>query len=44
VATGEGLLFVNSSGDLSLAINQGNFADTHGIEAGVAWTVELERQ
>ncbi|MEO0574094.1 MAG: SAM-dependent chlorinase/fluorinase [Pseudomonadota bacterium] len=44
VATGENLLFVNSSGDLSLAINQGNFADAYGIQAGVAWTIELERQ
>jgi len=41
VAVGENLLFVNSSGDMSLAINQGNFADTFGIGAGSDWTVEL---
>lgn len=44
VPIGENLLFVNSSGDLSLAINQGNFADAYGIKAGVAWTIELERK
>ncbi|MEL6870461.1 MAG: SAM-dependent chlorinase/fluorinase [Pseudomonadota bacterium] len=44
VAIGENLLFINSSGDLSLAVNQGNFADKYGISAGVAWTIELQRQ
>jgi len=41
VPVGENLLFINSSGDVSIAINQGNFADTHGIGAGPDWTVEL---
>ncbi len=43
VAVGENLLFMNSSGDLSAAINQGNFAQTFGIEAGVDWLVVIER-
>lgn len=44
VEVGENLLFINSSGDLSVAINQGNFAQKYFVEAGVGWTVTLERQ
>ncbi|MEL7312905.1 MAG: SAM-dependent chlorinase/fluorinase [Pseudomonadota bacterium] len=44
VEVGENLLFINSSGDLSVAINQGNFAEKYFIEAGVDWKVTLERQ
>lgn len=44
VPVGEDLLFINSSGDLALAINQGNFAETHGIGYGVNWTVRIERE
>lgn len=41
VPVGQNLLFINSSGDTSIAINQGNFAETYGIGAGPEWTVEL---
>lgn len=41
VPVGDNLLFINSSGDLSIAINQGNFAETHGIGSGSDWLIEL---
>ena len=44
VPVGENLLFINSSGDLSIAVNQGNFAEQYGIEVGSAWTVRLRRK
>lgn len=44
VPVGDTLLFINSSGDLALAINQGNFAATHDVGYGVSWTVRLERE
>jgi len=44
VELGDNLLFVNSSGNLSVAINQGNFAHTFGIDSGTSWTVEIEKQ
>lgn len=44
VALGENLLFVNSSGELSIAINQGNFAHTFNIASGEAWTIEIKKQ
>ncbi|MEL7538304.1 MAG: SAM-dependent chlorinase/fluorinase [Pseudomonadota bacterium] len=44
VSVGDNLLFVNSSGDLSVAINQGNFAKTHGIGYGSTWRVRIEKQ
>jgi len=37
------LLFVNSSGLMSVAINQGNFANTHNIQKGWDWTVEIKK-
>lgn len=43
VPVGDNLLFINSSGDLAIAINQGNFAESHGIGYGVNWTVRIER-
>lgn len=44
VAVGENLLFVDSSGNLSAAINQGNFADTHGVTGiGPQWQVTLRK-
>jgi hypothetical protein len=42
VPEGSNLLFMNSSGDLSIAINQGNFASAHGISSGVNWTIQLQ--
>jgi len=41
VPVGENLLFINSSGDTSIAINQGNFAEANGIGAGIDWTIEI---
>ena len=41
VPVGENLLFINSSGDTSIAINQGNFAESHGIGSGTDWTIEM---
>ncbi len=43
VPVGENLLFVNSSGDLSIAINQGNFAKAFGIEYGNDWHIEIKK-
>ena len=43
VAVGDNLLFVNSSGDLAVAINQGNFAKTYGIGYGPNWRVRIEK-
>jgi len=44
VPIGNTLLFVNSSGDLSLAINQGNFAHKFNIESGKDWSIEISKQ
>jgi len=44
VPEGSNLLFMNSSGALSAAINQGNFANTHNISSGIDWTVRLQRK
>ena len=44
VAVGDNLLFMNSSGALSIAINQGSFAATHDIGSGKEWTVEIKPQ
>lgn len=42
VPEGSNLLFMNSSGALSIAINQGNFASTHNISSGINWTIRLQ--
>ena len=44
VPVGDNLLFVDSSGNVSLAVNQGNFAEKYGIGAGVDWRVRLQRR
>jgi len=41
VPLGENLLFINSSGLLSIAVNQGNFAEKYSIGSGKDWTIEL---
>jgi len=43
VATGEILLYLNSLNDVSLAINQGSFADHYGIQSGADWNIFLSR-
>jgi len=44
VPLGENLLFVNSSGSTSIAVNQGNFASKYGIGSGDNWTIEIKKQ
>lgn len=43
VEVGASLFFVNSSGIMSVAINQGQFAKEYGIGEGVDWRVEIKR-
>lgn len=44
VPVGENLLFMNSSGLLSVAVNQGNFADKYGIGYGPDWRVRIVKR
>jgi hypothetical protein len=44
VTLGDNLLFVNSSGETSVAVNQGSFAGKYGIGSGTSWTVEITKQ
>lgn len=44
VPLGDNLLFINSSGRTSIAVNQGNFANKYGIGAGDAWTIEIKKE
>lgn len=44
VPLGDNLLFVNSSGEASIAVNQGNFANKYGIGSGDNWTIEIKKQ
>lgn len=44
VPLGENLLFINSSGRTSIAVNQGNFANKYGIGSGDAWTIEIKKE
>ena len=41
VEVGEPLLYLNSLNDVSLAINQGSFAERHDIHSGAGWTIEI---
>lgn len=43
VELGEPILYLNSLNDVSLAINQGSFADTHGIGSGADWSIEIRK-
>lgn len=43
VAVGEPLLYLNSLNEVSLAINQGSFAEKHGIQSGASWHIEIEK-
>lgn len=43
VAEGEPLLYMNSLGNASLAINQGSFASRFGIASGPEWSIRLSR-
>jgi len=44
VPLGDNLLFINSSGETSIAVNQGSFAATFGIGEGPEWTIEIRQQ
>ena len=44
VPVGDNLLFVNSSSEMSLAINQGQFANKYGISAGDDWKVQVSKK
>lgn len=44
VPVGDNLLFINSSGLLSVAVNQGNFADKFGIGYGPDWRVRVSKR
>lgn len=41
VPVGKPLLYLNSLNKVSLAINQGNFADTYDIQSGASWNIEI---
>jgi S-adenosylmethionine hydrolase len=43
VPEGQPLLYFNSEDKAALAINYGNFAEKHGVEAGPDWRVELRK-
>lgn len=43
VGLGEPLVYVNSLGNVAIALNQDSFARTHGVEAGPDWRVELRK-
>ena len=44
VPLGDNLLFINSSGATSIAVNQGNFANKFGIGSGDGWTIEIKKR
>jgi hypothetical protein len=43
VEVSEPLLYVNSLNNVSLAINQGSFAEEHNIGSGASWTIEIRK-
>jgi len=44
VEVGQNLLFINSSGEVSIAINQGSFASKYGIGSGSDWHITIHKQ
>ncbi len=44
VPVGKNLLFINSSGFVSMAVNQGNFANAYSIDAGREWTLAVRKK
>lgn len=44
VAKGDPLCYINSLLNLSIALNQGNFAQTHQILSGPDWSVKIKKQ
>lgn len=43
VRVGEPVVYLNSLLDAAIAINQGSFAERHGVGAGPTWMVSLEK-
>ena len=43
VKVGQPLLYLNSLNNVSLAINQGDFARKHNIKSGADWSIEISR-
>jgi hypothetical protein len=43
VEVGEPLLYLNSLNNVALAINQGDFAEQHGIGSGASWNIEITK-
>ncbi len=43
VEVGQPLLYLNSLNNVSLAINQGNFARKHNIKSGADWSIEISK-
>ncbi len=41
VEIGEPLIYLNSVNNVSLALNQGNFAEAHGIGSGPDWSIHI---
>lgn len=44
VPVGKNLLFINSMGFVSMAVNQGNFANTYNIDSGREWTLAVRKK
>ncbi|HVU17546.1 MAG TPA: SAM-dependent chlorinase/fluorinase [Candidatus Didemnitutus sp.] len=44
VPLGKVLMFINSSGCVAMAINQGNFADRFNIDSGRDWTLSVRKK
>ena len=43
VSVGKPLLYLNSLNKVSLAINQGNYSETFGIQSGASWSIRIEK-
>jgi len=43
VPVGKPLLYLNSLNNVSLAINQGNYAETFDIKSGANWSIRIEK-
>jgi len=41
VESGKELAYINSIGNLALAINRGNYSSTYGIQSGPGWSVQV---
>ena len=44
VPVGKNLMFINSSGFVAMAVNQGNFANTYNIDSGRDWTLAVRKK